>query len=63
MTKVEATRLFREVYPDCYKDVRGDYCKVQFAWSCFVDGLCKDGQITQNQYDNWTMPFGRRNKQ
>lgn len=31
---------------------RKDYCKVQFEWSCFIDGLCKDGQITQKQYDN-----------
>lgn len=28
-----------------------DYCKVQFEWSCWIDALCKDGEITQAQYE------------
>jgi hypothetical protein len=31
-----------------------DYCKVQFEWSCWIDSLCKNGEITQKQYDNIT---------
>lgn len=33
---------------------RADYCKVQFEWSCFIDSLCKSGEITQRQYDRAT---------
>lgn len=33
---------------------KADYCKVQFEWSCWIDSLCKDGEITQRQYDNAT---------
>lgn len=28
--------------------------KVQFEWSCFIDSLCKNGEITQRQYDRVT---------
>lgn len=28
--------------------------KVQFEWACFIDSLCKSGEITQKQYDNAT---------
>ena len=46
----------------CYHGDRGaylkarkvDYCKVQFEWSCFIDSLCKNGEITQRQYDRVT---------
>ena len=46
----------------CYNGDRGaylkarkvDYCKVQFEWSCFIDSLCKNGEITQRQYDRVT---------
>jgi hypothetical protein len=62
MNKVEATRLFKEMYPNVYREARTDYCKVQFAWSYFIDSLCKDGQITQSQYGRWTCPafYSRR---
>lgn len=33
---------------------RNDYCKVQFEWSCFIDSLCKNGEITPKQYDKAT---------
>jgi len=58
MTMQEVKRIFiSEFYGDMnkYKKARkDDYCKVQFEWSCFIDGLCKDGKITQKQYDNAT---------
>lgn len=31
-----------------------DYCKVQLEWSYFIDCLCKNGVITQKQYDRAT---------
>lgn len=33
---------------------RADYCKVQFEWACFIDSLCKSGEITQKQYNSAT---------
>ena len=47
-------RFINEVYNGDYKKYRrerkADYCKVQFAWSCFIDCLCKNGEITEKQY-------------
>ena len=38
-------------YKEYLKAREADYCKVQFEWSYWVDLLCKDGEITQKQYD------------
>lgn len=34
-----------------------DYWRVQEMWTAYVDTLCKDGQITDKQYNNWSTPF------
>ena len=34
----------------------GDYWAMQVDWSAFIDGLCKDGAITQRQFDRWGNP-------
>ena len=51
-------RFINEVYEGDYKrylwERKEDYCRVQFMWVCYIDGLCKDGKITQKQYDNAT---------
>lgn len=51
-------RFINEVYNGDYGAYRrarnDDYCKVQFEWSCFIDSLCKAGEITQCQYENAT---------
>lgn len=51
-------RFINEYYNGNYKAYlrarKADYCKVQFEWSCFIDSLCKNGEITQRQYDNAT---------
>lgn len=51
-------RFIDEVYNGDYKQYlkerREDYCKVQFEWSCYIDSLCKDGEITQAQYNRAT---------
>lgn len=51
-------RFINEVYDGNYgsylKARRQDYCKVQFEWSCWIDSLCKNSEITQKQYDNIT---------
>lgn len=51
-------RFINECYNGNYKNYlkarNVDYCKVQFEWSCFIDSLCKNGEITQRQYENAT---------
>lgn len=58
MKQADIKRLFiSEFYGTiaAYRAARkADYCKVQFEWSCFIDGLCRDGVITQAQYDKAT---------
>lgn len=59
MTKESIKRRFiNEVYNGDNKrylrERKADYCKVQFEWSCFIDALCKNGEITQKQYENET---------
>lgn len=59
MTKREVKREFINLYYNgdmsAYKKARkDDYCKVQFEFTCFADGLCRDGEITQKQYDTLT---------
>ena len=51
-------RFIDEVFDGDYKAYlkarQDDYCKVQFEWSCWIDALCKDGEITQKQYEQAT---------
>lgn len=52
------TRFINEVYngdKNAYLKARqDDYCKVQFEWSCWIDALCKNGEITQQHYERAT---------
>ena len=34
-----------------------DYWTVYEMWSSYTDYLCKDGQITDKQYNSWSTPF------
>lgn len=57
MRKVSLKRRYiNEIYEGDYKqylrDRRADYCKAQFQWACWIDMLCKDGEISQKQYDS-----------
>lgn len=52
----DAVKEFKEQYVDLYKK-EVDYWTAQLAWAGFVDYLCKDGQITQKQFDTWETPF------
>lgn len=51
MTKKQAEQYFKANY-----ELTNDYCRDQLAWSGFVDGLCKNGEIKQRQYENWGNP-------
>lgn len=57
MTKKAAIQQFASMFPNYKQEAKKDYCKMQLAWSTFVDSLCKDGTITQRQYDTWLAPF------
>lgn len=51
-------RFINECYNGNYKAYlqarKSDYCKVQLDWSCWIDSLCKNGEITQQQYNRAT---------
>ena len=55
LTKKQTISSFLEVY----SGPRGDKVWKRTAWLDYVDGLCKDGQVSQSQYDNWTNPFSK----
>lgn len=49
-------RFINECYNGNYKAYlrarKIDYYKIQIEWSYFIDSLCKNGEITQRQYEN-----------
>ena len=51
-------RFINEMYDGDYgaylKARKQDYCKVQFEWSCWMDSLCRNSEITLKQYENVT---------
>lgn len=51
MTKKEVIRDFLE----CNKPF-SDYWAMQETWSCIVDCLKKDGEITEKQFNTWGNP-------
>lgn len=61
MTKHDALRLFRVAHPpESFKFTGGgtiDHVARQQEWNDYTDTLCKEGQITAEQYHNWTNPF------
>ena len=54
LTKVQVEKMFKEeIYPGLNKS---DKPALNLAWVVFIDGLCKDGEISQSQWNNWTLP-------
>jgi hypothetical protein len=54
MTKIQAVSDFKENYLPFIP--KNDKPAKRQAWNDFTDMLCKDGEITYNQYQNWTQP-------
>jgi len=58
MNKVLMHRFIEEVYGGDSKRYRqerkDDYCRVQYIWACWIDELCKSGEITERQWENAT---------
>ena len=57
MTKAEAIKDFRMLYKYFGGFRRGDVIAKRTKWNDYTDQLCKDGLITQKQYENWGQPF------
>jgi len=59
MTKKQVLAMFRvDVLPHVIaKYGRDDRVAIREEWNNFTDMLCKDNDITANQYDSWTSPF------
>lgn len=56
MTKAKAFEDFKRFYVNLWIN-RVDYWTAQLAWSEYIDSLCKSGEITLKQYQNWGNPF------
>lgn len=54
MTKKQAELSFKEMMGESLKT--SDKIAIRTAWHMYTDSLCKDGQISQRQYDRWTSP-------
>lgn len=56
MTKSEAIAEFKaEILPLVVEQYGPrDKPAIREAWNNWTDALCKDGRITQRQYDTWT---------
>lgn len=54
MTKAEALQQFRELAVNI---PRGDEVMRRCAWNDYTDALCKNGQISEKQYESWSNPF------
>lgn len=52
----DAVKEFKRLYIGLYID-EVDYWTAQQAWAFWVDDLCKEGVITQRQFNNWLTPF------
>lgn len=61
VTKKEVEKLFKEsIMPSIRrrfeKDDKPDYIARTEGWNEFTDSLCKEGEITLKQYNNWRCP-------
>ena len=52
MTLKEARQIFKEEYADFIRANKTDKIAINLAYTYFLDGLCKDGQITQKQWED-----------
>ena len=61
MTKLQAVKIFKRKILPQIKEVEEDYitkdsCLCSRVWSYFTDSLCKNGDITESQYNRWSTP-------
>ena len=59
-TKAQVLEQFRynwKVATMSTPNLKGDVVAKREDWNNFTDMLCKCGEISMNQYNNWTNPF------
>ena len=56
MRKRDVWSMFVSLYPDLYERLRQDPIAVFVNWQSYTDSLCKDGYITQQQWQEWETP-------
>ena len=59
-TKAQVLEQFRynwKVATLSNPSLKGDRIAKYYAWNDYTDMLCKDGDITMNQYESWSNPF------
>ena len=59
LTEEQVNNTFeQEILPSVIAQYgKNDKPAVRQAWNDYTDSLCKDGQITQEEYDIWVSPF------
>ena len=60
ITKDQAIAIFEESIKG--SSIKNDKVGLRCAWLDFVDSLCKDGQITENKFNNWSNPYYKKEK-
>lgn len=56
LTKNEAENIFKEEYKHFLIKNKNDKVAIRTEWNNFTDYLCKDGMISEWQYNNWSHP-------
>ena len=59
-TKAQALSQFRynwKVATLAKPSLKDDVIAKREDWNNFTDALCKEGYISENQYNNWSNPF------
>ena len=60
LTKKQALTVFKDelkVNQESYNLIVKDKVALREAWNNYTDSLCKDGLITERQYETWANPF------
>ena len=60
LTKKQALTVFKDelkVNQESYNLIVKDKVALRESWNNYTDSLCKDGLITEHQYETWANPF------
>ena len=57
LTKKQVVQAFKMEYKEFLQKYKNDSIAKRMAFHDFVDGLHKEGELTDNQANNWTNPF------
>ena len=57
MKMADVEKMFKEECKEYIEAHKDDKIAIGFAYDCFVDGLVKDGVLTQKQWQNHRNPF------